>query len=282
MALPDLLERLRGTASTASTAAPSRTSTPPPLRIKAKVPAVLGDQATGWCMPCVPTPATATASPSCRRSARASGSSSRAATSRSRSGPAATGTTASCRAAQRPTSRRSSPRASNRSSSTTSEHTITITDQNEQHGDPRPRRHHPLRGGGKLVDHRRQGQRQRRRAGGDLMASHFLTVTTTDVPARRHGDVVDLEHQRSRPRTTSCCASTDTFTIAGCPFTIANVAAPVRHRAVGRPRRAPHRRRRPVADRGQRRPVPRRRRRRQGVVRSRRRSRAAGPRVAWS
>lgn len=24
------------------------------LRIKAKVPAVLGDQATGWCMPCVP------------------------------------------------------------------------------------------------------------------------------------------------------------------------------------------------------------------------------------
>ncbi len=66
------------------------------MRIKAKVPAVLADQATGWARPCVPVrrPQHGLRLPAGGRG-RASGSSSRAATSPTRSGPAATGTTAS-------------------------------------------------------------------------------------------------------------------------------------------------------------------------------------------
>jgi uncharacterized protein involved in type VI secretion and phage assembly len=52
-AIIDVIERIRGRfyGKYRGTVTDVDAST---LRIKAKVPAVLGDQATGWCMPCVP------------------------------------------------------------------------------------------------------------------------------------------------------------------------------------------------------------------------------------
>ena len=52
-ALEDLLERLRGRFYGKYRGIASDVD-PATCRIKAKVPAVLGDTETGWCMPCVP------------------------------------------------------------------------------------------------------------------------------------------------------------------------------------------------------------------------------------
>ena len=64
------------------------------LRIKANVPAVLGDQATGWARACVPFAGPSMGFAFLPPPAAASGSNSKAATCPCRSGPAASGTTA--------------------------------------------------------------------------------------------------------------------------------------------------------------------------------------------
>ena len=62
-----------------------------------------------------------------------------------------------------------------------------------------------------------------------------------DVPARRHGAGDRQQHARAGRRA-SCCDSSDTFAIAGCPFVIGPVPHPVRAGAVGAPGRSGARR----------------------------------------
>ena len=114
-------------------------------------------------------------------------------------------------------------------------------------------------------DHRRQGQRQRRRDGGDVMARYFLT-TTTSMSCPHGGTVtaVDRRTPGSRPTATSCCARPTRSRSAAARTRSPTYAAPVRARPWDVHAERHTSRRRSVAHRGQRRPLPGRRRRHPG------------------
>jgi len=95
-ALEDLLERLRGRFYGKYRGIASDVD-PATCRIKAKVPAVLGDAETGWCMPCVPYAGPGVGIAFLPEVNSGSGSSSKAGTSPSPSGSAGTGATARSR-----------------------------------------------------------------------------------------------------------------------------------------------------------------------------------------
>ena len=231
-------------------------------RIRARVPDVMGDDESGWAMPCAPFGGGEHGLlRACRRSAPASGSSSSTATPTTRSGPAAGG-------ARRPRCRRRCSLAAavqEGDAQTEGGHTILLDDTPgiggitlETSGGAEDRAHRDRASrsttgmGAHDQAHRPAGVGQQRRAGGDLMPG---------LPAARRARPCSARTaaRRSRPRRARACkvGGQPVDHAAGAvhrrrlPVRAAGGTGAVRDGAVGGRRDARARRRRAGAAAGQ-------------------------------